>query len=458
MTQPNLLFVLVDQMRGQAMGFLGEEPVRTPSLDRFASEGLVLNSVSATYPVCSPYRAMLMTGKYPHANRVISNCTSRTAPYGVELQEEDLCWSDILKDHDYSLGYIGKWHLDSPQEPYVDCYNNRGETKWNEWCPPHRRHGFDFWYSYGTYDHHDRPMYWSTHATRDEFHFVNQWGPEHEADLAIDYLRNEDGTYRDPARPFGLVVSMNPPHMPYDRVPQRYVERYADLSDEQLCTRPNIPPTETEWGDYYRANIRNYFAMITGTDEQFGRILAALEDAGLAEETIVVFTSDHGNCLGIHEKISKNNHYEESMRVPFIIRWPGEIEHRRDDLLLSAPDIYPTLMDLMGLEEAIPDAVEGCSYAGVFRGDEGTRPTSQLYLWADPERPAEGRRGLRTCKYTLMVERQVGEEHIALHDNGADPYQLENIAPDNPTLVASLSEELNRWLQKTNDPWISAAP
>jgi len=401
---------------------------------------------------------MLMTGKYPHANRVISNCTSKTAPYGVELQEEDRCWSDILKDHGYSLGYIGKWHLDSPQEPYIDCYNNRGETKWNEWCPPHRRHGFDFWYSYGTYDHHDRPMYWRTDATRDEFHFVDQWGPEHEADLAIDYLRNEGGTYRDPVRPFGLVVSMNPPHMPYDRVPERYVERYADLSDDELCIRPDIPPAEAKWGDYYRANIRNYFAMITGIDEQFGRILAALEDAGLAEETIVVFTSDHGNYLGIHEKISKNNHYEESIRVPFIIRWPGEIHHRRDDLLLSAPDIYPTLMGLMGLGEAIPDAVEGTSYADVFRGDEGTRPTSQLYLSTDPERPAEGRRGLRTCKYTLMIERQAGEEHVTLHDNGADPYQLENIAPDNPALVTPLSEELNRWLQKTNDPWISAAP
>ncbi|MCJ7549238.1 MAG: sulfatase-like hydrolase/transferase, partial [Anaerolineae bacterium] len=293
MKRPNLLFVFVDQMRGQAMGFLNEEPVRTPSLDRFASEGLVLDSVSATYPVCSPYRAMLMTGRYPHANRVFSNCTSKTAPYGVELQEEDRCWSDILKDRGYSLGYIGKWHLDSPREPYIDCYNNRGETKWNEWCPPHRRHGFDFWYSYGTYGFHDRPMYWRTDAARDEFHFVDQWGPEHEADLAIDYLRNEGGTYRNPDKPFGLVVSMNPPHMPYDRVPERYVERYADLSDEQLCTRPDIPPAETKWGAYYRANIRNYFAMITGIDEQFGRILAALEDAGLAEETIVVFTSDH---------------------------------------------------------------------------------------------------------------------------------------------------------------------
>jgi len=112
----------------------------------------------------------------------------------------------------------------------------------------------------------------------------------------------------------------------------------------------------------------------------------------------------------------------------------------------------------MGLGETIPDTVEGTSYAGIFRDNEGARPTSQLYMWVDPERPAEGRRGLRTHRCTLMIEREGGEEHVMLHDNRADPYQLENIASDNPALVASLSEELNRWLQKTNDPWIGAAP
>ena len=323
MSPPNLLVVFPDQMRGQAMGFLGEEPVRTPALDQFASEGLVLDNASATYPVCSPYRGMLMTGKYPHANKVVSNCTNKTAPYGVELQEDDHCWSDLLKDRGYNLGYIGKWHLDSPREPYIDCANNHGDTKWNEWCPPSRRHGFDFWYSYGTYDYHTRPMYWRNDAGRHEFHYVDQWGPEHEADLAIEYLRNEGCAYRDEDKPFGLVVSMNPPHMPYDLVPECYVEQYAAVSDDELCARPNIPPAGTEWGDYYRANIRNYFAMVTGVDCQFGRILEALDDAGLADDTIVVFTSDHGNCLGIHDEISKGNHYEESVRVPFIIRGRG---------------------------------------------------------------------------------------------------------------------------------------
>ena len=107
------------------MGFLGEEPVVTPNLDRLAQQAIVFTQAASNYPVCSPYRAMLMTGQYPHRNGVISNCLSRTAPYGVELKADAECWSDVLKASDYSLGYLGKWHLEAPYKPYIDCANNR---------------------------------------------------------------------------------------------------------------------------------------------------------------------------------------------------------------------------------------------------------------------------------------------------------------------------------------------
>ena len=113
---PNLLIVYPDQMRGQALGFLGEEPVRTPHLDRFAAQSLVLPQAAASYPVCSPSRAMWMTGAYPwtSANTVHGNCTSRSAPYGVELPVDARCWSDVLHEQGYDLGYVGKWHLTRP--------------------------------------------------------------------------------------------------------------------------------------------------------------------------------------------------------------------------------------------------------------------------------------------------------------------------------------------------------
>ncbi len=379
--RPNLLIVFPDQMRGQALGFLKEDPVVTPRLDRFAAESVVFTQAVSNYPVCSPFRGMLMTGRFPHTNGVLANCNSNGAKHGYELRATDRCWSDVLHDAGYNLGYIGKWHLDSPRKPWVKSGNNSEKFAWNEWCPPERRHGFDFWYSYGTYDNHFKPEYWTTGAPRDKRVKIDQWSPEHEADRAIDYIRNEEGRYRDGEKPFALVVSMNPPHMPYKMVPEKYKEPYAGKTEEDLLNRPNVNLAgETRGSRLARRQIRNYFAMITGVDDQFGRILDALESEGLDEETVVLFTSDHGNCLGCHEEVSKNVHYEESMRVPFLIRWPGKIAPRHDDLLLSTPDIYPTLLDLLGLDDKIPHEVEGTSRAPLLLTGQGERPASQLYL------------------------------------------------------------------------------
>jgi len=457
--RPNLVYVFADQMRGQALGFLKEDPVITPQLDRFAGEALVLPQAASNYPVCSPYRAMLMTGKWSHANKVLSNCNSRTTPFGNELQKTDRCWSDVLKDEGYSLGYIGKWHLDSPREPFVKSYNNNPKFAWNEWCSPDRRHGFDFWYAYGTFDRHLSPEYWSTKMKRHERVKVKQWGPEHEADLAIRYIHNAGGAYRKAERPFALVVSMNPPHTPYSQVPQKYVQRYAGKTWKDLINRPNVDvKSDTRPVRVAKSQMKNYFAMVTGVDEQFGRIVSALKDAGIEKDTIVVFTADHGNCLGSHNWATKNVHWEESMRVPFLIRFPGRIKPRRDDLLLSSVDIYPTLLDLMGLADKIPSAVQGVSRARLFRTGVGPRPSSQPYMWVPVGQPALGRRGVRTARYTLVVEKASGKApRTVLHDNVKDPYQLKNIAAERPEVVEKLTAtELEPWLKKTGDPWAAS--
>jgi arylsulfatase A-like enzyme len=457
--RPNLLFVFPDQMRGQALGFLGEDPVLTPNLDAFAREAVVFTEAVSNYPVCSPYRGMMLTGQYPHANGVLANCNTNGAEHGYELPTEARCWSDVLHDQGYSLGYIGKWHLDSPHEPYVDTSNNSPDFAWNEWTPPHRRHGFDFWYAYGTYDNHDHPEYWATDAPRSQRTKVDQWGPEHEADMAIRFIKNEEGEFRESDEPWALVVAMNPPHMPYDRVPDRYLQMYGGLADEDVVNRENVNLAENTTGaQLARRHTKNYFAQITGVDDQFGRILSALREEGLEEDTIVVFTSDHGNCLGSHEQVSKNIYYEESMRVPFLIRWKGTIEPREEDLLLSTPDIYPTLLELMGMEGEIPAEVQGTSRASFLTEGEGRRPSSQLYIWIPYGEPALGRRGVRTHRYTLSIEKFAdGRVTEVLFDNVEDPFQLRNIAAERQDLVGALVEtELLPWLEQTEDPWLTS--
>ena len=454
---PNLVFVFPDEYRQQAMGFMNQDPVMTPNLDRFASEGLVLPHAVSSRPVCSPYRAMLLSGKYPHANGVLSNCNSDTVQYGNYLKESERCISDVLHDAGYSQGYIGKWHLDAPSEQVEYTEGRRGDGRvWDGYTPPGRpRHGFDFWYAYGCCDWHFRPHYWTGDARIDARIDVDGWSVKHETDVAVDYIRNRDGRFRDADRPFSLFVAHNPPHMPFTQVPPEYVERYGDLTHEDLLVRPNVRFDER--AEAARQHVKSYFAAVTGVDEQFGRILQALEEEGVVRDTIVVFTSDHGEMMGSHGLMGKSVWYEESFLVPFVIRWPDRIRAGEDDLLLGTPDVMPTLLRMMGFGDGIPEGVEGCDYSGVLLGEDVSRPRSALYLDTPPGWPEGGRRGVRTHRYTFVTaRRRDGSESCVLHDNQEDPYQLDNIADDRPDLVGGLTEELNVWLEKTGDPWVRA--
>lgn len=452
--RPNLVFIMADQWRGQALGYLEQEPVLTPNLDRLAAEGVSFENAVSSYPVSSPARGMLMTGLYPNKSKVVGNCNSENTPYGVELPADARCWSDVLKEQGYTLGYIGKWHLDAPYKPYVDTHNNKGKIAWNEWCPEERRHGFDHWIAYGTYDYHLKPMYWSGNAGREDFYYVDQWGPEYETDQAIAYLQNKGGI-RLEDQPFALVVSMNPPHTGYELVPEKYKTLYKELDVEALCRRPDIGAKGTAGGDFFRRSVRDYYACMTGVDEQVGRIIRTLKEQGLLENTIVVFTSDHGDLMGMHDHIGKNIYYEEAMRIPMIVSWPGKIEPRRDSLTAIAfADLYPSLLAMMGFRKAIPPQVETFDLSERIMTGKGFQPDFQPYYWVNvPQRTTHGRRGIRTGRYTFVLDIREGKvAGTILFDRQKDPYEMENIAAKEPRLVDTLTKKLKSWLNRTDDP------
>ncbi len=450
--RPNLVFMFPDQFRRQAIGFMKEDPVITPRLDEFASQSLVLTDAVSSYPVCSPFRAQLFTGKYPISNGVTTNCNSSK---DVMLKQSDRCLSDILSDSGYSLGYLGKWHLDKPHEPYVGRRRGRpgmsgGGIVWDEFIPAQRRHGFSFWHAYNCRDQHMNPRYWTTQANREEPTYFEEWSTKHEADVAIEFIRNPEGKYRDPNKPFAIFISPNPPHTPFDQVPQKYVDMYEGKSYKDLLNRPNVDLNNPH--PQAKQHVKNYFAAVTGTDEQFGRILDALKQQKLEDNTIVVFTADHGEMMGSHNRMHISVCYEESIGIPFIIRWPGKIPARRDNLLLSPADMMPSLLGLMGLADRIDHDVEGSDYSSIMLGKSGTRPTSALYLTCGG--PRGGTRGLRTNRYTFAItHKEDGKKEILLLDNKKDPYQLDNVAESRPGVVRKLTAELERWLKKTNDPW-----
>ncbi len=454
--RPNILFVLCDELRQAAVGCYGQDPVITPTLDRFAGQSLVLTHCVSNQPVCTPYRGMLFTGKYPFSTGLFTNCNSRNR---IHLRDDARCIGDVMSENGYSLGYIGKLHLHKPTEEcakYGEGPRPDGVV-WDAYTPPGpARHGFDFWYSYGCCDRHLTPHYWTGDAPASQPIEPKEWSVKHETDVAIEYIKNPGGKYRDPNKPFMLLVSHNPPHMPFHEVPEQYKKPFADKPIGKLLTRGNVRYKNEEQA---RREAADYFAAVHGIDQQFGRILDTLDEQGLAENTIVIFTSDHGEMMRSYDRIGKNIWYDESLLVPWLMRWPGKIKPGRDDLLLGAIDIYPTLLGLAGLSDAAPSDIEGDDRSAVLLGRGGERPTSAFYLWPHANTQTDhghfaSIRGLRTHRYTFVVGRDaVGRDTPILHDNQTDPYQFTNAADDHPSLVARLRGELDAWLKRTNDPW-----
>lgn len=195
---PNVIYVFPDQMRNHAMGFWREagfrdavnfegDPVHTPNLDRFAKESIVLTSAMSNCPLSSPHRGILLTGMYPEHSGVPLNCNANR-PIS-SLREDATCISDVFSQAGYNCAYIGKLHVDCPTPNDPERPGKYVEDRvpaWDAYTPAERRHGFDYWYSYGTYDVHKHPHYWDTEGVK---HEINEWSPAHEADKVISYLR-----------------------------------------------------------------------------------------------------------------------------------------------------------------------------------------------------------------------------------------------------------------------------
>lgn len=443
---PNLVFFFPDEMRRQAMGFVGEDPTVTPNIDRFAQQGIYLPHATATFPVCTPWRGMMMTGRFPNQTGIVNNANS-TRP-DVFLHRHERCVTDVLHEAGYHIGYIGKWHLTHPHEPYLP-QDGRTAVKWDEFTPPEDRHNIDYWYAYNAYDDHLRPRYWANGTARDQFHYVDDWEPQHDTDVAIRYLENQGGTIRDPNKPFALWVSCNPPHPPYSKVPERYRSLYAGKTSDDVLQRKNVR-YEGE-GAGAKKWATDYFAAIHGVDEQFGRLLATLQRLGLEENTIVLFTSDHGDMMGSQGLIGKPYPYEEAFSIPMLIRWPGHIQAGRvDDLLLTTPDLMPTLLSMLGCGSRIPSAVQGADRSSLILGaGQSERPWFAPYL----DSTDGGHRGVRTHRHTLVLGKRGTVDAVRLFDNQADRYQLHNLADSRPGLVAKLTDATHSWLERVGDPW-----
>lgn len=462
----NLLYVFADQWRRQAMGCSGEDPVITPNMDAFAAANLRCTGCTSTFPVCSPHRASLLTGRYPCSTGFFTNCKEGLS---LRLQDSEICLGDVLKENGYQTAYIGKYHLDEPEVNHSPTPVS-GAREWDAFTPPGpRRHGFDYWYSYGTYDVHLHPHYWKDTP---EMVTVDQWSPEHETDVAIQWLEQIN-----PEKPFAAVVSWNPPHTPYDQVPQKYLDLYkdkdiplranVDCSDLRCHTGQRMANVHTE--AQLRQATLQYYAAVSGLDDQFGRLLKALDRLGLSENTIVVLTADHGEMMGSQGLMTKHVWYEESIGTPFLIGGPG-IGKGVCGSVFGSQDQMPTLLSLLDLD--IPSTVEGLDFSEDLK-QAHTDPNKTAFLYACPgglgnievfravgkDVRAAGWRGIRTCRYTYVIDAGYAPDsplQRILYDLETDPFQtsplLLNSADEND-VAKELEEKVCTWMIEQNDPF-----
>ena len=421
--QPNVLFVLSDSHRAESAGCYGNPVVRTPSLDAFAAQGLRLGNAVSNTPICRPYRASLMSGRYCHRTGQLANSgehntfvddRQRWRPGDVPLL------GHAFTDAGYRCGYFGKWHLGPGQvAPGVD------------------RLGFDAGWTTSLWPTHEYYEWTYARAPGDLIEGGGYFRPIFETDLALEFI---DQQSRD--TPWFCFLSWGAPHDPFD--PPEELRHYG-----RVKLPPNLPTDESR--RYARLNLPLYYGMIEGVDREFGRLMQALETQGLAEDTLVVYTSDHGIMVGGHGLTGKEVPFSESTHVPLLMRWPGKLAAgASDDTLIGAPDLFPTLCGLAGL--APPADVDGLDLSERLRGRDTAPERDAVYLAGHVGNlvPYPGWRGLRT-KQHLYVARPEGP--WLLFDRERDPWEMKNLVDKGGALVDEMDARLKQTMDEVGGVW-----
>jgi len=417
---PNLVYVLVDQWRAQATGFGGDPNAKTPNLDRLAAESVRFQNAVSVCPVCTPYRAALMTGRYPTTTGMFLN--------DLYLPDDEFCVAEALKRAGYQTAYIGKWHLDG---------HGRGS-----FVPPERRQGFDYWkaaecdhnYNHSHYYAGDSPekRFWEGYDAYAETRDAEQYIREHAA-----------------GGPFALFVSYGVPHFPHATAPQELRDQYPP---ESIRLPPNVPDDKAVKA---RQEASGYYAHCAAVDRCLGDLLATIDKAGIAERTIVVFTSDHGEMMGSHgcPPCQKQTPWDESTHVPLLVRYPAVHgpNGRAVATPIVTPDLMPTLLGLAGVP--IPDTVEGEDLSGLVRGEAEPHDRGVLFMNVSPfadYHQGKEYRGIRTARYTFVRDL---DGPWLLYDNQSDPHQLNNLVnrPECAAVQKDLDERLHALLRKVGD-------
>jgi arylsulfatase A-like enzyme len=447
--KPNFVFVFADQLRASELSCYGGENIQTPNIDSLAAGGVRFTNALSTYPVCSPYRAMLMTGSYPMRNGMVCN--------DHYLKPSVPSFAEAFNDAGYHTGYIGKWHIDG----------------WGrlEYIPQERRLGFQHWQAIECTHDYFKSQYYAD--DRDRPRFWDGYDAEAQTQAACKYISE-----RDEHHPFSLFLSWGPPHDPYV-APQKYIDQVRskgvklrpnvyDRSEADKLAKSNrikapssyahIRDEILQWlsdeKTIYDSTV-GYLAAILALDEYVGKLVETLKSEGVFDNTIFVFTSDHGDVLGSHGFYGKCTPFEEAISIPFIVRYPQSVSAAKTtDELFTPVDIMPTMLGLAGVH--CPE-VDGIDMSEALTGSGGGYRDAALLMNmthlcnTSLANGTDTWRGVRTDRYTYA--RYEDRTPWLLYDNREDPYQLTNLAddPDYTRLREKLDTQLDNLLIEAGD-------
>jgi len=423
----NLIFIFGDEHRRQSVACYGNPDVQTPTLDRLAAEGVRFTHAYANMAVCTPSRGSLLTGCWPQRHRAIGNDLP-VAPTSPSIAK-------ALNAEGYACAYVGKWHLGGiPRSRFIP--------------PGPERLGFDaFWAAWNCHHQYFQPKYHLD--TPDPVVLEGAYEPIVQTDLTLDWL---DRHHQEaPDQPWCLFLSYGPPHSPYRPLPPGLEDTYDPAA---LTLRPNCEDTPRA-----REDLAGYYAHTTALDQQIARLLAYLEETGQLDDTLVVYSSDHGTLLESHGHRFKQWPYEEAIGLPLLMRFGSRLPRgQANDTLIGVVDYASTLLGLLGVD--VPAAMQGRDLSALI-GDttgapSGAEPARSVYLLeatACDQAAAQGMipwRGVRTERYTYA--RNVDGPWM-LFDNAADPYQLHNLVedPNASSARAALEAETQAWMAAIGD-------
>ncbi len=352
--RPNLLIIHTDQQSAWTLSAYGGGPVQTPHLDSLAKEGVLLENFFTNSAVCSPSRACFLTGQYPSSHGVYKN--------DLPLKPEAVTLATVLRDAGYDTGYAGKWHLNGNPRP--------------GWAKPGEGHGFEdcrYLFNRGHWKIIDEQPEGEPRLSYKEIGDEKTYTTDWLTQKTLAFLKKPG------KKPFCFMLSIPDPHTPYT-VRKPFDTMYAP---EALALPSTVnqregkavrPPKQRK---KFEANLRKWKSRYCGEvkciDDNAGRILTCLEESGLVDHTIVVFTTDHGDYMGEHGLTGKNMLYETAYRIPFLIRWPkGLSGGRRLKEIISTVDFAPTLLSLMGIKP--PPGMEGRDASKLLLGKKGLVP------------------------------------------------------------------------------------